>query len=339
MLGTLGKCKLQDKKRDRYDRQGVCKRASLLTLILIILLVTWRQKSSYGSFKLRRKAAEASVSENTQPRVALILVNYNMPERTDKLVDVILSSTTWPLDVVVVDNGSDLKPPSRHSVVRLSKNVQTCNGWLAGLQYAKARALVTGKPYFAYWMMITSAEFPAGAGDVLSVLARLLQDNPNAAMVHPILTDDSTTQWEHMKRSGIEPVRETWMVDNIANLIRADWFESIGFFDARLTYAWGVDVETSYIARQQGRQILLAQDVSVKKVTDIAYRMQRMNMQRMDRRRNAREETCRVYDEKYEGDWISEMFHDPEHDDPDRLVRYWKKVCKPYRSTGLGVGA
>jgi len=293
-------------------------------------------KASSNNFLDMKKDYPASYRQthyNKLPskHVAVIIVNYNMPERTNDLV-IQIKKTKWPVDIIVVDNGSDLKEPSRHTLIFLETNVQTCHGWLMGLHYADALAANRKEEYFAYWMMITSAHFPS-QHDVLTTLARTMEVNPNAVMVHPALTEESTTQWNHMKRRGTENVRKTWMVDNIANLVRADWFDSIGRFDGQLTYAWGVDVETSYKAREQNRDILIVQNRFVGKVTDIAYKMGRMNMKGTARRSGAREEVCDVYRAKYGDVWYDKLFYNPEGpllkppERADKLVTYWHNLC------------
>ena len=34
------------------------------------------------------------------------------------------------------------------------------------------------------------------------------------------------------------------MIDNIFSMYKAAWFDSIGWFDPQLRYAWGIDLET-----------------------------------------------------------------------------------------------
>ena len=58
-------------------------------------------------------------------RTAAIITNYNMPERTDALVEYLTKHVKSPLDIIVVDNGSDIQKPSKHTYLRLKKNVQT----------------------------------------------------------------------------------------------------------------------------------------------------------------------------------------------------------------------
>lgn len=136
-------------------------------------------------------------------RVAAILVSFNMPERTDSIVSYIRSHTTWPLDIIVVDNGSEERFVSNSTTLRLRENVQTCNGWLMGLNYADAMATVRRERYLAYWFIITSAFFPLQeTADILSHMATHMLLHNNTVGIHPALTDNSTTQWDHMKVSS-----------------------------------------------------------------------------------------------------------------------------------------
>jgi len=237
-------------------------------------------------------------------KIAAIITNYNMPERTDALVKYIHNhAQVFPVDVVVVDNGSDLEKPSKYTTVRLEKNVQTTGGWLAGLDSLK------GQQYFGYWFLITSTEFVNGAtyDPIMPMVMKLINDE-QAVGVHSALTPDSTTAWKHLiSRSGIG-CRETWMIDNISSLYRADWFDSIGRFDPELIYGWGVDLETCYLARKQKRTLWVCEDTKVKKVTDIGYAMNRMNMSADQRRELARDNMKEVLYKRYGGGWVQMMY-------------------------------
>ena len=230
-------------------------------------------------------------------KVAAIIVNYNMPERADALARYIEKNVKHPCDVIMVDNGSeDLYYGECLWSVRLGDNVQTTNGWLMGLAYADAMEQINGEKYAAYWFLITSAEFTTG--DPLTPMMEMLQSDYNLVGVHPQLTEDSTTHWEHLKHPG-----PAWMIDNIAALYDADWFNSIGRFDARLTYAWGIDLETAYHARTQGKRLAVCGDAEVRKVTDIGYAMDRMGMKAEERQQKATANMNEVFTEKYGHDW------------------------------------
>lgn len=234
-------------------------------------------------------------------RVAAVITNYNMPERTDALVEYIQAHVKSPLDVVVVDNGSDLTEPSKYTTVFLKENKQTTGGWLAGL-----RSL--SRTYFGYWFLITSAEFTVLSKDPLTPMVQKLKEDKGAVGVHNALTEDSTTAWKHLLTRGGTGCRRTWMIDNISSLYRAQWFDSIGMLDPRFTYGWGIDLETCYKARQQGRSLWICEDAKVKKVTDIGYAMERMNMGADDRRKLASDNMAEVMTLKHGDDWYYKMF-------------------------------
>jgi len=233
---------------------------------------------------------------------AAIIINYNMPERTDALVEYIGQNVENPVECIVVDNCSDIKQPSIYTSVALQdRNVQTTNGWLMGLHYADALEAAKNYKFDYYWFLITSAEFTEG--DPLTPMVEKMQSSYNIVGCHPRLTENSTTHWQHMKKSG-----KTWFIDNIASLYRAEWFNSIGRFDPALIYAWGIDLETCYKARQQGKELYICDDAEVKKVTDIGYKMDRMNMSAEVRRQKAGANMEQIFSERYGNGWHSLMY-------------------------------
>src|SRR3989344_4888223 len=148
--------------------------------------------------------------------IAIILPNYNMCEATDAICDYVESNVKYPYKLIVVDNGSDITPPSKWTTISLKKNVQTTAGWLMGLAYADYLEIKHSIKFFAYWILITSTSFPAGQGDILTPLADFLQKNPKAVGIAHSLTKDSTTDWKHLYDTGGGKPRETWMLDNIS---------------------------------------------------------------------------------------------------------------------------
>lgn len=247
--------------------------------------------------------------------VAAIIVNYNMPERADALARYIFDFIKWPVEVFLVDNGSDIMQPAENTTLWLERNIQTTGGWNAGLDQARDQG-----EYLAYWFLITSTSPPdplpeAGRGrDVLSPLARLLVEDAEAVGVHPALTEDSTTAWKHLitrptpspslKGGELERgARRTWMIDNIASLWRAEWFDAQGGFDPRLMYGWGIDLDLSWAARHEGRSLWIHEGCQVKKVTDIGYAMGRMKMTAEERVRLAGANMDQVLRNRYGKNW------------------------------------
>jgi len=236
-------------------------------------------------------------------KTAIIITNYNMPERTDALATHIRTNVKSQYELIIVDNGSDLIPPAKSTTLRLEKNVQTTNGWLMGLHYADALEAISGEKFDAYWFLITSTELVTP--DPLTPMVETLENFEYVVGVHSMLTKDSTTHWEHLKEWG-----KTWFIDNISSLYRADWFNSIGRFDPNLIYAWGIDLETSYIARTTKKLLWVEEDSVVRKITDVGYRMERMNMSAQDRQAKASANMEDIFRERYGHTWKDLMYNE-----------------------------
>lgn len=239
-------------------------------------------------------------------KVGVFIVNYNMVEKADKLYEYLTKEIDYPIDIYLIDNGSDLMKPSKYSNVFIKKNCQTTRGWLRGLKEADKKPY----RYFAYMFLITSANFTRKSLDPIRSMVEILKNDNDAVGVHPALSYDSTTYWEHLKNRGTNRPRRTWFIDNIASLYRADWFDEIGRFNKNLIYAHGIDIETGYIARKQGKSIWIDERVEVKKITDIGYQMKRMNMGAEDRRKLAWENTVDVFSKKYGPNWFKMLYED-----------------------------
>ena len=235
-------------------------------------------------------------------KVAVFITNLNMPEAADAAADY-LSHSQQPHDLYLVDNGSDLMPPAEHTNVQLLENVQTTNGWLAGVDAARA----SGEDYFAYVFIITSMRFISG--DPLFSMARFLHRWEDAVGVHPALTQDSTTAWEHLKLRPESPsdFRRVFMLDNICSMWRRDWWEAQGGFDERLIYGWGIDLELSLLARRQGRSLWVDETCQVRKITDVGYSLGRMHSTAEERRQKASANMAEILSEKYGAGWNNLM--------------------------------
>ncbi|HET7099041.1 MAG TPA: hypothetical protein VFI61_02315 [Patescibacteria group bacterium] len=251
-----------------------------------------------------------NTEKTNEAPVAIVLPNYNMPEATDAIGDYIKTNIKYPCELIVVDNGSDLTSPSKYTKLRLTENLQTTAGWLAGLNLADHLEKKYPKKFFAYWILITSTSFPKSTqGDVLEPLVKFLVKNDNAVAIAHSLTKDSTTGWKHLYDSGSGKPRQTWMLDNISTLYRADWFNGIGRFDPKMYMAWGSDLETSYLARKNKKSLWIYDGLSVTKTTDIAYKMNRMNMDTHERHRLATKNMTEVLSNKYGKDWHDIMLN------------------------------
>jgi len=230
-------------------------------------------------------------------RTAIIINSYNMPERTDALVEHIVDTVKLPYDLIVVDNGSDLVDPSKNTTFKIPENIQTTGGFLRGLEYADS----LGHDYFAHWLIITSARFHKGnLKDPLKELMDVLEGDELAYAVQPSIVFDSDQAWSKMMfpRDGGLP-RRAWGIDYISTLFRAKHFNDIGRYREELTMMWGVPGECNWKARKKGLHIYVHDGYSMSKHTDIGYKMDRMNMTSKERRELASAESDRILEPIY----------------------------------------
>jgi GT2 family glycosyltransferase len=237
-------------------------------------------------------------------KIAVFVVNYNMPERTNKIYQYLKLNVEYPIDIFIIDNGSDIVAPSIHTNVFIQKNVQTTGGWLRGLQEADKK----GYDYLGYMFIITSMQFVPESLDPISSMVEAF-DNPEVVGVHASLTKDSTTAWNHLKNRGLSELRRTWFIDNVCCIYRANWFSSIGRFDPELIYAYGIDLETCYKARRQGKLLMVDDRVQVEKISNIGYDMGRMNMTSEERQVKAMANMGEVFLKKYGANWCDELYY------------------------------
>ena len=245
-------------------------------------------------------------------KVAIILLNYNMPERADDAVANILARVRVPYELIVVDNGSDIMEPANSTTLMLSKNVQVSNGFRMGLAYADAIAAWERIEFFAYWFLITSLQFlPDERYDPLARLLGPMLLDPKAVFVVPTLTPETITAWENMKNRGGTGTRETWGTDfYLGGLVRAEWFNNIGRFNPALRYGWGICSEVNWYARKAGKKILLHENVMIQKDNNVGYEMDRMGMTAKDRATLSSDEMNYILTQKWGEGALEKLGHE-----------------------------
>lgn len=242
---------------------------------------------------------QETVFDEKLNKVAVIIVNYNMVERTNQIVEYLKNNIHHPHDIIVVDNGTLLVNKSQYTLLDLKENIQTTNGWLMGLHYADSIENTTGQKYYAYCFVITSMKMVNNKKDILTTMVNTLTRDNQVVGIHPSLTSDSTLPWKNMKnKNGIE-LEQLFFIDNNFSCYRASWFNKIGRFTPLQTYAWGIDIETGYIASMQNKKIIVDHTILVKKEQDIGYKMNRMGMTSAKRKENAQNQSHEYLRNKY----------------------------------------
>ena len=228
-----------------------------------------RIKNNYNFFekKVEQQLNEKTIKNNLN-KVAIIIVNYNMLEKTDQIIENLNKTVKYPHDIILVDNGSNFINESKYTSLRLQKNVQTNNGWLMGLHYADSLEIINNEKYFAYCFVLTSVKLIETEKDIIETMINTMKKDDNVVGVHPSLTTSSLTHRETMINTPDKGIEHLFFIDNIFSCYRASWFNKIGRFNSKLTFDWGIDIETGYFADIDNKKILLDNTIKIEKDTE-----------------------------------------------------------------------
>src|SRR5262245_43613945 len=180
-----------------------------------------------------------------QPKVAIITLNYNTPLMTDALAHY-LNHDLYYLNkkVYVVDNGSQAVATS--TSVFLPENLGFTRGMYEGYRVAAAE-----DDYDAFWFLNSDVGFEYG-NDVLGQLVEVLFSSPGFGQIAP--QHNSTHKFMEHSYLEAQPVP---YLEATATLIKATTLATVGFWELRLTYGWGVDYDYGYRVRAAGLSNIL----------------------------------------------------------------------------------
>ena len=158
-------------------------------------------------------------------KAAAVVLNYNLPELTDRLCADIIRRTECDFDLFVIENGSFADNLSKHCTHHLEKN-----RWISGgFNYGITQAMNAGD-YDAIWCLFNDVEFDQSDGDVLAHLMDCLEAYPRIGIVQPAWGNewiaDPTYAEESTKtlHPGVMPVYAT---DPLCMLFRTEMIRDV----------------------------------------------------------------------------------------------------------------
>jgi hypothetical protein len=227
--------------------------------------------------------------------IAIIIVNYNVPENTDSLVEYIIDKIKIPYKLHVIDNGSNKEFISKYTTLRIETNRNKLGGLLTGMHIA-----AKDNPNI-YWNISTNMQFIDTELDHGHELISLLKDNVVA--VNPYWTGE-LLDWTHKiftkeENSIAHKVKQV----GVYAMFNSEWLDSIGWFDPCLTSSWGTDFELGYLARKDKKIFLISDlvgyNIIKSKVTKLNRDVDNLN----NYQKECNEELERVMTRKYGTNW------------------------------------
>lgn len=219
--------------------------------------------------------------------LAVIICNRNDPQRTDALCERLLSlSKKHPVDLFVVESGSDLDKLSKYASVWYRENTNWVQGFNLGMEYARRhKTRHTGVPYDAYWLLCNDAQFPDSVlpedRDPVAAIHRAIEaaraQGNNWAVIHPYQSYFTPGHPGFPLNKKGKSLRQVSFVEFVCPVFNAYF---LGACEDRLghtplyepfTRGWGVDYMLSYYAGMLGWKIYNCDDVGTLHIPNTSH--------------------------------------------------------------------
>jgi len=236
---------------------------------------------------------------------AVFIINYNMPNEADEIYTYLKENIKYPIDIFLIDNGSDTYSPAKFTNIRLNPNLQMTNGILQGMKALRYKIY----KYTSYTIISTSTKFTNKTGDFIKKANILFNTRESCVAYHPSLSPSSRQAFQYMINQPGNRLRKASFLETVCVTYRAKWLDSIGRFDSRFVYGWGIDLETGYFARKQGKSMYLDDSSIIIKNFHWRHKSKRMQMSLENKKKLAMDNMISVFAAKYGKNW-SAMIHE-----------------------------
>jgi len=183
------------------------------------------------------------------PRVAIIILSRNLPERVDKLVREFRKYDLNEADIFVIEAGTDRELLSEHHTTwanwpeAMQEGLRSPRGFNLGLLEVIKRGDLQSYDYFFLVRGTVDLE-----GPVVTSLIKQMQEHPKLGIISPC-----GSKWEERQIIGDNSLRYVWHINHYAWMIRRELVELLVnyespsienlFFDGSNFRGYGTDTE------------------------------------------------------------------------------------------------
>lgn len=236
-----------------------------------------------------------------------VIFSYNMPEAADKIYDKLVKDGFSKEDIVLVDNGSDKKPPSANSNLRLPWNVR-----FTGQAYMALSYLLRFSSEEHFLLITTSAQLCDDVNYKASFAHAVEKAGGSFGFIASGLTGEMVNEIapEQLYDSNHEDLKQVYLYQPIVMLLHRSLLElcfakSAAYFNLELRRGWGVDRELQYLANRSGINCYVDKTINVHWLTNRTHKAGLADEELEDYRRKAKTEMKEVFRGKYGVYWKS----------------------------------
>lgn len=231
-----------------------------------------------------------------------LILSYNNPKMTDRLVENIRSVFRSNFDFIVVDNGSDKDKISKYTTHFIDKNVRMTGGFNAGIEMIKNDY----SDYDAIWFFTNDCFFYDDGKCPLENSEYFLNKYSEIGILHPAESNEVEVCYDVKYDKTIGGVKIVTEYDIVCPIFTRKAIEAMGGnFNKRLFQGWGSDHESSYLVRKAGLLVGINHQIRVGHNTSSTYDagLDKLHPNRQSYYNAAMSEMYQVLNEMYGNNW------------------------------------
>jgi len=196
---------------------------------------------------------------------AVLVLNRNMREMTEKLIDRLCDSNTkYPMDIWCLDADSDQEEVVQNAdkILLLGNNPRWAGAFERGIRHVRQDPLDIRTTYSHFWCVCNDAQMVDD-----EILAMLIDSSPDdCAQIHPYQKHHPSATFQGRCGTG---VRASSYVEFVCPLFTRTFIEraqhKFGFpgIDPGFSMGWGTDYVLAYVAHELGMKSYMCDDVGI----------------------------------------------------------------------------
>ncbi len=187
-------------------------------------------------------------------KTLVIILNYNTPEITDQLFEMLKQFEEDIYEVQIIDNGSEIKKRSKYTTIQEKTNKYFGGGLNTAFKYF----LKNIDKYDS--LLFMNSDLVVWGPSYVKTLRKALFDNPEYKIISPSLIGDWNSlkpliMHKHMASWGSTEIRPTMYVDFESPLFHEDFIKHVKQYSEDLMYGIGNDLISGMICNELGWKV------------------------------------------------------------------------------------
>jgi len=196
-------------------------------------------------------------------KIAILLINFNLPDLTNKLVEQIKRNIKFPYELFLLDNGSEPNKRSKYATHILEKNI----GLNGGIEYLY-NIVKNKKEFDAYWFLCNDIELEENIdylSEIINAYDKLTKNYKVAMLVPSYFFKDGEPVPDNMKRRENSYLRPAVWVEWNAIFITKNFMQKFfkNGFGLKTRHAFH-DVVSNFIAWKNGYGCFIMDNLSIR---------------------------------------------------------------------------